>query len=799
MQIVPLGLDSLTTTQSTGSSTGQSDQFATFLSGMQQSMNTGTPTQTQGSAPPSGSQSAGLDTHGQGAKTAEPNAPVKQPDPSSDHTSTKDSKGQDTSPDATSAAATLAAQINAASTSLQKASDSVPSTPKDPTAATVAVATTASASATATQVQAEQMLAAQLLGTAPTSAPTVGVPIDVNALKAAGSTTTGQSSKLSGAVAQLPTDSDSTPTQSSGGWMYGKTSNGAGGNTAVSTYVNGQGLTSSDVVSGKAATFDLPASLTASSGKFSSPVPAYLNQSAGDASVVGAAKSTANSNVTVDTSAVMSAPAVATANAQATSATTPTDSQPTVSAPQDVPVSVTSVTQSVAQLSVARATQLDSKRADTQSVAPSQVVDPTTAVTPQPVENQPAQIPVAQIPTAQFNTDVVAQKVDTQTQATPSTASTSPTQVSQPQSAVAEPSESAQLKTNQDAAHPKDATSAATPQTDRPTSIVDSPAPTTTTATLPRATGVVTSQDAGQTSAQNSTPVASTPTPVQPTVTSSTDQVTTVAAMSGQGGSSTGVNQLNQGGNNRATAVSDDVTTTTTSESAANAVVNAVATAHSKSNADADSGSTGGHSRDETSAKGDGSATSSSTATPTDTQTTSTSTSSTTGVTNVDASKAHSVDRVMLVRQVADKMELLAATHPKDGVVIHLEPANLGSLTVTLKQTAAGVDAQMSASNEHVRKALQESRTDLTTAMQQRGIEMKSISVSTSTATGNGSGNGSSSFGTDSQTNQQARNQSQQSQNSYASTRDRLTSSDGTTTEENRRVQVRSSGLDVWI
>lgn len=96
------------------------------------------------------------------------------------------------------------------------------------------------------------------------------------------------------------------------------------------------------------------------------------------------------------------------------------------------------------------------------------------------------------------------------------------------------------------------------------------------------------------------------------------------------------------------------------------------------------------------------------------------------GVQGVDV--AARVDRVAVVRQVADRIELLAAA-PRDGVTVRLEPRDLGSITMVVKSQGDEVDAHIVASNEGVRAALDGSRVQLREALESRGLNLGTMTV----------------------------------------------------------------------
>lgn len=84
----------------------------------------------------------------------------------------------------------------------------------------------------------------------------------------------------------------------------------------------------------------------------------------------------------------------------------------------------------------------------------------------------------------------------------------------------------------------------------------------------------------------------------------------------------------------------------------------------------------------------------------------------------------------LVVRQLADRMELLAATRPKNGVTIQLQPEDLGNVVMTIKNLGGAVEAHISASDDRVRSALEQNGSMLVQAMDQRGIKVESVTVS---------------------------------------------------------------------
>lgn len=98
------------------------------------------------------------------------------------------------------------------------------------------------------------------------------------------------------------------------------------------------------------------------------------------------------------------------------------------------------------------------------------------------------------------------------------------------------------------------------------------------------------------------------------------------------------------------------------------------------------------------------------------------------------------IDRHLVVRQVADRIENMVAARPRDGVTIHLEPRDLGTVTLVVKGLSSALDVQVSASDTRVREGLEASRNDLAQALAPRGIELRDVRIVTSSSSGSGSG-----------------------------------------------------------
>jgi flagellar hook-length control protein FliK len=154
---------------------------------------------------------------------------------------------------------------------------------------------------------------------------------------------------------------------------------------------------------------------------------------------------------------------------------------------------------------------------------------------------------------------------------------------------------------------------------------------------------------------------------------------------------------------------------------------------------------------------------------------------------------------------VADRIQLLAVTQQKGGVVIHLEPANLGSITLVVKAVASNITAEVTASDDHVRTALEQSRDQLGQQLQSRGYHLTSVSVgSTSSSSSAGASSSDSSKSNTSsaslwQGTAQQQQQQQQQARSAASAASRAAVAAATDSSTSRQLSSSNKGLDVWI
>lgn len=138
--------------------------------------------------------------------------------------------------------------------------------------------------------------------------------------------------------------------------------------------------------------------------------------------------------------------------------------------------------------------------------------------------------------------------------------------------------------------------------------------------------------------------------------------------------------------------------------------------------------------------------------------------------------------RAEMVKQVADKIQLLAAGRSQASTVVQLTPKALGMITLTVRNLNGSIDAQISASNDHVRTALEHSRPDLAGAIQAKGYQVGTISVS----------------GGSSKSSSQTPNEQPQKQN--GGSKNFSPSTDQTAAQaESAPSQTTARAVDVWI
>lgn len=94
--------------------------------------------------------------------------------------------------------------------------------------------------------------------------------------------------------------------------------------------------------------------------------------------------------------------------------------------------------------------------------------------------------------------------------------------------------------------------------------------------------------------------------------------------------------------------------------------------------------------------------------------------------------------RESVIRQVVDRVESLAASNPRQNVTIHLDPKDFGSITLIVKRSGSEVDAEFYASHDAVRQALETNKSGLQSGLEQRGVQLNSMTVGSELSHGSG-------------------------------------------------------------
>ncbi len=85
-----------------------------------------------------------------------------------------------------------------------------------------------------------------------------------------------------------------------------------------------------------------------------------------------------------------------------------------------------------------------------------------------------------------------------------------------------------------------------------------------------------------------------------------------------------------------------------------------------------------------------------------------------------------------LIEVIADRLEAIAAAKPKNGVTIQLRPLDLGSITMIVKNSGNEVGAELYASHDSVRQALDQNRAMLSQHLELKGMHLASVTVADS-------------------------------------------------------------------
>lgn len=79
------------------------------------------------------------------------------------------------------------------------------------------------------------------------------------------------------------------------------------------------------------------------------------------------------------------------------------------------------------------------------------------------------------------------------------------------------------------------------------------------------------------------------------------------------------------------------------------------------------------------------------------------------------------------IQTVVDRIEDLAAERPRGTVVVRLDPPELGTVTLTIHQFGPRFDADIAASNDALRAALEQNRGQLGQAIEQKGLQLGAL------------------------------------------------------------------------
>jgi flagellar hook-length control protein FliK len=86
-------------------------------------------------------------------------------------------------------------------------------------------------------------------------------------------------------------------------------------------------------------------------------------------------------------------------------------------------------------------------------------------------------------------------------------------------------------------------------------------------------------------------------------------------------------------------------------------------------------------------------------------------------------------ERTEAVQQVLKNIDRLNLMHSREAVNIRLEPEQLGTVVIEIQKSINGLSANLEASNQPLREALDHSRNELAARLQARGINQIQISV----------------------------------------------------------------------
>lgn len=93
----------------------------------------------------------------------------------------------------------------------------------------------------------------------------------------------------------------------------------------------------------------------------------------------------------------------------------------------------------------------------------------------------------------------------------------------------------------------------------------------------------------------------------------------------------------------------------------------------------------------------------------------------------------NAVETASVLKQVADRLEMLAAAKPKDGVTIQLDPGDLGQIILKVKGAGNDVSAEITAQHDGVRQALEQNKAQLSQNLEGKGLNLNQVTINTST------------------------------------------------------------------
>lgn len=98
------------------------------------------------------------------------------------------------------------------------------------------------------------------------------------------------------------------------------------------------------------------------------------------------------------------------------------------------------------------------------------------------------------------------------------------------------------------------------------------------------------------------------------------------------------------------------------------------------------------------------------------------------------------LDSEKLNRQIADKAQTFLAFRREGALTIHLEPRELGQITMSVKMENGNVSTEIKASNQQVAQSLEANKQDFVRQVESRGLSLGSFSVGMSNQGQSGNG-----------------------------------------------------------